>query len=390
MTMNQIYDIVNNITSETLGGSVVVQEDLSNIVDIGREFENASSLDNFVRKLIDHIGKVVFVNRPYTGRAPSVLMDGWEFGSILEKIRGDLPEAVENESWMLQDGASYDPNIFTQPKVDVKFFNDRTTFEIPQSVTERQVRSAFSSAAQMNGLISMLNTDVNNSMTVKTDSLIMRTINAAIGETLYAEFPGGVYSGDSGVRAVNLLYLYNQQLPVGASSLTAGGAMHDADFIRFASLTIKKYIRRMQDMSRLFNIGGTARFTPADMMHVVMLADFKEAADVYLYDGLNQFNTENIRLPGNMETVSFWQGSGTAYDVSDTSAINIKTPSGHNVSASYVIGTIFDRDTLGVANIDRRVTSNYNGKAEFWNYWHKFDAGYFLDLNENFVVFYLA
>lgn len=390
MRMEQVYSVVNAITSEILGDSVVVAEDLSNIVDIGRAFENASSLDNYVRSLIDHIGKVIFVNRPYTGRAPSVLMDGWEYGSILEKIKGDIPEATENETWDLVDGASYDVNIFHKPTVTVKFFNDRVTFEIPQSITERQVKSAFSNAAQMNGLISMLTTDVNNSMTVKTDSLIMRTINAGIGETLHDAFPTGVYSGVTSNRAVNLLYLYNSSLPAGSTSLSAAEAMHNADFIRFASLTIKKYIRRMQDMSKLFNIGGSARFTPADMMHVVMLADFKEAADVYLYDGLNQFNTENIRLPGNMETVSFWQGSGTTYALGDISSINIKTPSGDNVTASNIIGVIFDRDTLGVANIDRRVTSNYNGKAEFWNYWHKFDSGYFLDLNENFVVFYLA
>lgn len=390
MRMEQIYNIVNDITTEVLGEGNVVNEDLSNIVDIGRAFENASSLDNYVKKLIDHIGKVVFVNRPYTGRAPSVLMDGWEYGSILEKIRGDLPEATENESWGLENGASYDVNIFTQPQVAVKFFNDRTTFEIPQSVTERQVKSAFSSAAQMNGLISMLNTDVNNSMTVKTDSLIMRTINAAIGETLHDAFPSGTYHGVTSNRAVNLLYMYNNSLPAGSPSLTASEAMHDAGFLRFAALTMKKYIRRMQDMSRVFNIGGTARFTPADMMHVVMLADFKEATDVYLYDGPGQFNTENIRLPGSIETVSFWQGSGTSYSLSDISAINIKTPSGDTVNASNILGVIFDRDTLGVANIDRRVTSNYNGKAEFWNYWHKFDAGYFLDLNENFVVFYMA
>lgn len=387
MQVTQVYDILNTITQEILGDSIIVNEDLSNIVDIGRAFENAGSLDNYVRKLNDHIGKMVFVDRVYSGRAPSVLMDGWEYGSILEKVRGDLPDATENETWELEDGASYDPNIFTRPAVSVKFFNDRVTFEVPVSFTERQVKSAFSSAAQMNAFMSMIRTNVENSLTVKTDSLIMRTINAGIGETMHSEFPLGTYTGASGVRAVNLLYLYNQRF---AQNLTAAAAITDPAFIRFASYMIKNYVRRMQDMSRLFNIGGTAKFTPADRMHVVMLDEFKNAADVYLYDGLNQFNTENIRLPGSMETVAYWQGSGLAYGFADTSAINVKTPSGDTVSAGGIIGVIFDRDTLGVTNVDRRVTTNYNAKAEFYNEWHKRDAGYFLDLDENFVVFYVA
>lgn len=389
MQVTQIYGILNTITNEILGESVLVNEDLSNIVDIGQAFANANSLDNFVRALNDHVGRMVFVDRVYSGRAPSVLMDGWEYGSILEKVRAKMPDATENESWELQDGTSYDPNIFYKPTISVKFFNDRVTFEVPISITQKQVMSAFSNAGQMNSFISMIRNAVANSMTVKIDSLIMRTINAGIGETLATEFPGGTYSGASGIRAVNLLYLYNQTLPSGATPLTAADALTDSAFMRFASYTIKNYVGRMKDMSTLFNINGTEKFTPSDRMHIVLLNEFRNAAEVYLYDGLNQFNIDNIRFPES-ETVSYWQGSGTDYGFSSTSAINIKTPSNANVSASGIIGVIFDRDALGVANIDRRVTTNYNAKAEFWNEWHKFDAGYFLDLDENFVVFYLA
>ena len=389
MKVEQIYTILNTITQEILGDSIIVNEDLSNIVDVGRAFENANGLDNYVRKLNDHIGRMIFVDRVYTGRAPSVLRDGWEYGSIMEKVRAKMPEAVENESWLLQDGASYDPNIFYSPDVAVKFYNDRVTFEIPMSITEKQVKSAFSNVTQLNAFYSMIQTAISNSMTVKMDSLVMRTINAAIGETLYDFSSGGSYSGGSGIRAVNLLYLYTQTLNVG-DRITASQSIYDPAFIRFASYVIKNYIGRVKDMSTLFNIGGTQKFTPADRMHIVLLNEFKNAAGVYLYDGLNQFNTDNIKLPDSVETVSYWQGSGTGYAFSDTSAINIKTPSGHNISASGILGVIFDRDTLGVCNVDRRVTTNYNAKAEFWNEWHKYDAAHFLDLDENFVVFFVA
>lgn len=390
MLMNQVYNILNDVTKEIIGDSVVVNEDLSNIVDVGRAYENLDNgLDNFVRALNDHIGRVVFVDRVYKGRAPSVLRDGWEYGSILEKIRGKLPVAVENESWELQDGSSYDPNIFHKPDVNAKFFNKRITFEIDMSFTEMQVKSAFSSAMQMNGLMSMIRTNIENSMTIKTDSLIMRTLNAAIGETLYAEYTGGSYSASSGVRAVNLLYLYNNNVNSG-SDISASAAMHDAAFMRFATLTIKNYISRMGVISKLFNIGGTEKFTPADLLHVVMLDEFKNSVESYLYDGLNQFNTEAIKLPEGIETVPYWQGSGTDYAFSSTSKIYVDTPSGHTVQASGILAVAFDRDCLGVSNISRRVTTNYNPKAEFWTEFHKYDAGYFLDTDENCVVFFVA
>lgn len=384
MQVKQIYTLMNSVTSEILGESAVLAEDLSNIVDIGTAIFNASAVDNYVRSLVNHIGRVIFVNRPYSGNVPSVLMDGWEYGSVLEKISAELPDATENESWELTDGASYDPNIFYKPTVEAKFFNKRVTFEVPCSFTERQVKESFSNAAQLNGFLSMLYNAVDKSMTVKIDSLVMRTINNMIGETIKSDFGAAGLATKSGVKAVNLLYLYNQRY---GTSLTAAKAVTDPDFIRFAAFEMGVYMTRLSKISSLFNIGGKDRFTPPDLLHVVMLADFKKAANVYLQSDV--FHDNFTELP-NAEEVPFWQGSGTGYAFQDVSTVNITTASGTAVNASGVLGVMFDRDALGVTNLDRRVTTNYNPKAEFYTNWYKFDAGYFNDTNENFVVFFVA
>lgn len=384
MDVKQIYSLMNTVTGEVLGESVVVNEDLSNVVDIGTAIFNASAIDNYVKSLVNHIGKVIFVNRPYNGSVPSVLMDGWEYGSVLEKIHAELPEATENESWDLTDGQSYDPNIFYKPAVSAKFFNSRVTFEIPMSFTERQVKESFSSAEQLNGFLSMLYNAVEKSMTVKIDALVMRTINNMIGETIADEFHGGAYSATSGVRAVNLLYLYNQQY---GETLAAADAVTNPEFIRYAAYIMGVYMSRISKLSSLFNIGGKDRFTPSDMLHVIMLADFKKAANVFLQS--NVFHDSFTELP-NSDVVPYWQGSGTGYSFADISKIDIKTASGATVQVGGILGVMFDRDALGVTNLDRRVTTNYNPKAEFYNNWFKFDAGYFNDTNENFIVFFVA
>lgn len=387
MEVTQVYGIVNTVTSEVLGRENVVLENLTNVVDVGTEIFNANAVDRYVRSLVNHIGKVIFVNRPYRGSVPSVLMDGWEFGSVLEKISAELPDAQENESWELVDGASYDPNIFYQPKVTAKFFNKKVTFEIPRSFTERQVKQSFSNATQLNAFISMLYDAVDKAMTVKLDGLIMRTINNMIGETVFGSYGGDdELSTASHARAVNLLYLYKQRF-AGNDTLTAEQAITTPEFIRFAVLTMSNYVDRLSKMSTLFNGGGKPRFTPRDLLHVVMLSDFKNAAGVYLQS--DTFHDEFTKLP-EAETVPFWQGSGVDYSFDQISQIHVNTSSNNEMNVPGILAVMFDRDALGVTNQDRRVTTNYNAKAEFYTNFYKFDAGYFNDLNENFVVFFVA
>lgn len=389
MQVSQIYNILNTATQEVLGSSAVVQEDLTNIVDVGTAVFDAQAVDNYVKSLINHIGRMVFVNRPYSGGAPSVLMDSWDYGSVLEKVTAALPAATENKSWSLVNGTSYDPNVFTQPSVSMKLFNSRTTFEIPMSYTDIQVRESFNTAQQMNAFMSMIDTAIYKSMTVKTDALIMRTINNMTALTLADAYPTlSNYSTGTSVRAVNLLYMYNQ-LYSSEKISTLAEALTNGRFIRFASYTIGQYMDRMQRISTRFNIGGTDKFTPNDLMHVVLLSDFARAADVY--NQSDTFHEQFTALP-NAERVPYWQGSGTNYDLDSITSINVTasngTDNGVNVSATGILGVIFDRDALGVCNYDRRVTTDYNARAEFTNAWYKQDAMYFNDTNEQFVVFY--
>lgn len=389
MEVKQIYTLINSVSGEVLGKTDIVQEDLTGVVDLGTEVFNANAVDNYVKSLVNHIGKVIFVNRPYAGKVPSVLMDAWEFGSVLEKISADIPAATENDTWDLTDGETYSQDTFHKPTVTAKFFNSKVTFEVPVSITERQVKESFSSAEQLNGFLSMIYSAVEKSMTIKADALIMRTINNMVAETLKADkkaFGGASvnYASASTVRCVNLLKLYNENK---GTTLTAAKAITDPEFIRFASYQMGLYADRMQTVSTLFNVGAKERFTPVDMLHTVLLSDFAKAAQAYLYS--DTYNKDQVLLP-NAETVPSWQASGKNYDFASVSTINVKSASGEAVNVSGVLGVMFDRDALGVCNLDRRVTTTYNAKAEFFNNFFKFDAGYFNDTNENFVVFFVA
>lgn len=376
MNVNQIYSLVNTITSEVLGKSNVVLEDLSNIVDVGKELFDNTSVDNYVKSLVDKVAKMVFVSRPYSGSIPSIMMDSWEFGAVVQKVSAELPEAVENKSWELTNGTDYSPNVFYKPTVSNKFFNNKSTFEIDMSFTEMQVKGSFANASELNSFITMLYNAVENSFTVKIDGLVMRTINNMIAETI---------NGDktSNIKAVNVLKLYNTET---GKTVKAKDCLKDIDFLRYFSMKMGLYRDRLSKMSTLFNLGAKDRFTPADRLHTVMLTDAKKSLDVYLQADIR--HNENTMYP-SCETVPYWQGSGTDYSFNAISSINVKIPGGTTVSKGGILAIMFDSEAVGISNLNRRVTTNYNPKGEFYNNFFKMEVGAFNDLNENFVVFFV-
>lgn len=390
MQIKQIYELVNSVSQEVLGTSDIVDENLNGVVDFGNTIFGSNNIDNYVKSLVNHIGKMWFVDRVYNGKDYNVLRDAWDFGSILEKVIVHTPEASENASWELNDGESYDPNVFYKPVVSAKFFNQKTTFEIDMSFTEMQVRESFSSAEELNRFISTIYIAVDRSMTVKLQALIKRLFNAMIAETFSNDFPSGGYGNGSTVKCVNLLYLYNQIYT--SDTVTVSTALHTPKFLRFCAEIMGKYVDRMGEISTLFNIDGTEKFTPSDLLNIVMLSDFIHAVNVNLEADV--WHNELTSLPdNNLQIVPFWQGSGTggtAYDFDKISSIDVTLPDNTQIQADGILAIMFDRDTVAVTNQNRRVTSNYNPKAEFTTYFNKVDVQYLADSSENFVVFYIA
>lgn len=392
MKIEQVYSLVNASTKGILGETDIVNQDLSNIVDIGTSIINGNNIDSYVKSLVDHIGRVIFVNRPYAGSVPDVIMDKWEFGSVLEKISADLPEAVENKSWELTNGVDYSPNVFYKPTVSAKFYNSKVTFEVDMSFTERQVKESFSNAEQLNAFVSMLYNAVERSMTVKIDSLVMSTINNAIAQVINHAMPSvenGDYSQTTTTpQAINLLKIYNDTF---SKTLTKTTCLADTNFLKWCCIMLSTYAKRMSRMSTLFNVGGKPRFTPKEDLNIIMLQDFYANMRVNLASDTT--HKEDLLLPTDITTIPYWQGSGNDYGDSKVAKINVTIKTGEaatkDIEMNGIMAVMFDRNALGVCNMDRRVTTNYNPKAEFYNNFYKFDCSYFNDLDENFIVFFI-
>lgn len=387
MQVKQVAEWVNGAFQEATGETGLITEDLetAGIVDTGnRILTSATNVDNFVKALTDRIGRSVFYIRKYDSELPNLVWDKLEYGTVVQLVKYNMPDAQDTEDWQLVDGQVYEQNRFYAPSIEVKYYNDKITFTIPYSITDLQLREAFTDGASLNSFVSGLFLVVQNAMTKRVEVLVKAVMANLIAETIYDEYQGASISGSSKVKAVNLLYLYNDTF---GTSLTAEQAIATPDFIRFACYTLKLYNDKIGAMTPLFNIQGRTTFTPKAERELAILTNFKNSADVYLQS--TTFHDELTALP-TAQTVTYWQGLGTDFSFEDASTIDVKTSEGHSVKVTGVIAVLYDKWAAGVCNYDHRVRTHRVEVAEFTNYWDKQDLHMFNDFGQNCVVFFVA
>lgn len=398
MKVTQVYEILKDVMHEITGLPVateppaepgeevfIIKEDLSNIVDVGKKvFEsNQNWKDNYVKALINRIGRMVFVDRPYSGWAPNVQRDSWEYGSIMAKVRVKTFEPKPNPSWSLQNGETVNQFEYNAPEVSEIFYNQKIAWQIDCSFAERQVKESFRSASELNRFFSTIENTINKSQTMYIDALQMRAINNFVAEKINA-----------GNGVVDLLEEFNNNRQntyynADALPLTPKAAITDVNFLRYAAYTILLYKDRLKAASEVFNMNpdtGYPTFTPADDLHVVLISNVAQALEVYLQS--ETFHNSFTEI-GHYDTIPFWQSSGKAFDIADVTRINVAPASDNSqtVDRNYIIGVMFDRDAIAITNENRRTTSAYNANGEYYNNFYKIDTSYINDMAENGVVF---
>jgi hypothetical protein len=393
MDVTQVATLVNSITSEKLGQSAILETDLSNVVDVGNAIFDNMSYDVFTKSLIDRITRILFVDRKYVGALAKLKREQFEYG-IKEKIYlTELPVAVDDDAWSLTDNTTYNQDTFKQPSAAALFYQHQNNFRIDISVAEKQVKTAFASATELNSFVSMLFNQVDNSLEIKMEGLSEATVATLAANVIYDDIPD-LDPSKTGIKAVNLLKLYNDQFDhQGNDPLKAAEALFTPEFIRFAVLVISEYTDRLKKASTLFNIGGLVRFTPKDKQELLLLSKFKKAADVYLQS--DTFNEEYTALPMS-ESVAYWQGSGTDYSLDSISKIHvdIKDPADAtktiDVEFGGILGVLFDYEAAGIDNEERSVSSHVNAAALFTNYFYHQSCRNWIDGNEQAVVFFIG
>lgn len=376
MDIKQVYAIVNDVAEQMYGNSDLQVVDLNGLVSLGNDVvSSASTKDKFLNILVDRIGKTIISQRAYSSQVADLMNDAFTFGAILQKIYVAPIQASTAEQWTLTGGQSVDQYVIAKPTVTQKLFSKRDVWEVDVTIPDYQLSTAFESAEQMAAFIDAIFLAIRNSQEVYLASMAELCYANMIGERIVHT------QVDGGHTVINLLAEYNTTM---GTSLSTSAAMHTTDFLKFASMTINLYVKRMSRMATIFNSEGYARFTPEDKLRVYMLADFTAATASYLQ--ANTYHDELVALPKYKE-VPYWQGFGKTLGFDNTSKIAIRTASGYSMVQPYVVAMLCDEEAIGLTYDNRRSRSAYNAKGEYTNFFEKADMGYFNDLSENAIVF---
>ena len=374
--VEQIYTLVNETAKESMGEKAIAVKDVSSLIALGDSvLSSASDTENFLNTLVDRIARTVFSVRRYETDTEGMVRHPFEFGCIVQKIYVDMPEAKQNNSWEIgKEGYApvFAPVI--KPTAKQKLFKGITTWEVDVTIPDYMLRTAFLNETSMATFIDAIFTAMDNMITLALENNANLTRASFIARKLKGGKPCG---------AINLLHEYNT---LTSASLTVESAMMNAEFLAWASRAINLWVKRMSKMSVLFNEEGYKRHTPKDKIVVNLLQDFTSACDTFL--GANTFHDELVKLP-MYDSVAYWQGAGESFDFNDTSAIKVKIDESNTIEKKGIIGIVYDYEAMGVTLNERRSTSERNNHDEYTNYYNKANIGYFNDMSENGIVFYL-
>lgn len=375
-SVEQIYTIINDVAKQTLGETAVSAVDTASFISLGDAvLSSAESTDSFLNTLLDRIGKTVYSVRRYAGEVDKLVRHSFEYGCIVQKIYVDLPEAKKNNAWEIGKG-EYEPTYapVIKPSAKQKLFNKISTWEIDVTIPDYMLKTAFTNETAMAVFIDAIFTSVDNMMTLALENNVNLT---------RANFIANKLNSKKACGAINLLTAYNTETN---NSLTVANCLKDVDFLKWSSMQINLWVKRMTRMSELFNDEGYKRHTPKDELVVNILDNYASATASYLES--STYHNELVKLP-MYESVAYWQGCGTDYSFDEVSKVHVKIGD-TTIEQTGVLALISDYEAMGVTLNNRRGTTERNNKDEYTNYYSKADIGYFNDMSENGIVFYIA
>lgn len=388
MKVNQIAEMLNDIFGEIIGETTVIDENLGNIVSVGRTITSSTqwgdNFDKYVGRIIDKVGRTIFVDRPYDGDDLGLTREGWDYGSVLEKVRVEVGDFTENKSWELTDSPAPDfSDIFafdSPAEVEAKYFNQKDTFRLKICLPRNQMESAFTSRANMQRFIGTIENRIRTKREVAREALAYRTENNLIAAKL-----------QYGQNVVNLLAEYNAMIdtPISASS-----ALENPEFLRFCVRRIKTDKKLLAKFTGRYNVHGYGTFTPPSRLKVYALTDFATAIETVLKS--QTYHDSFVSLDGYRE-VPYWQGIGkaTGEDTFEERSAVVAYPAMDDVTPVLQgqIGIVFvmqDTDAAMIANEELPVDVIYNPEGRFYKYWYGVDCSYYNDLSENCIVYVIA
>lgn len=385
--IEQISALVNDAVSDALGKSQKITElNTTNLVSLGKKIADFDAYEPFFKSLANRIARTVYFVRSYNGNDRHILRDEHDFGAFVQKVYYNMPQATDNPTYKysgangaFQQVSPYD--VKTTVEVSSMVFGGQGTWTVEIIRPVEQIKTAFTSPAEMAAFIDGIYVTVDNAFELELESTVALADNTAMACAI------------AGGQGRNLLSEYNT---AHTTTLTPTQALENADFLKYASMEINRVVDNMSRMSTVFNAKGYETFTPPDRLVLEMLSQFASASDMYLQ--ADTFHNELVKLP-NFEKVPFWQRAGKDFTFADCSTIDVKNEAITSVNESITNGVVkqsgiiaFIHDIENVAAYfgERHSWEIFNPRSDVMVHGEKARKGFAVDGHANAVVFYMA
>lgn len=390
-TFTDLHLIVEDMLEQSMGKEAIQQLDLSNIASLGEYIINSGengTNDVIFGKLVDRIGRTVIANRLYQNKFGFLSMDPFTYGYVLQKIHVDT--LTPRTSGKYYNGSDPDTEQFGNyiPTINVSLFADSKAWEFALTVTEQQIKTAFTDESTLAAFISGLFTAMDTSVTKSLEECARGVLADYIGE-LYTAQAAADTASETLINAVNLCQRYYDET---GENVTASEAWYDPGFLRWCTSFFMDEKRMFSNLNVLRNSKGLEKFTPPEGLKFIINGKF--ADNIKRFMTSNVYNDELVSMPGYTE-VDYWQGLGSG-SIADRCKINAKLTSiasgtTHNtVELTNVIGVMFDNFAIGVTLYERDTVAIPVPRRHRINYFEQCMVGNFIDLGEQGTCFYLG
>ena len=380
--------VLNSLVAQSEGKEDITEVNIDNIASFGDRLVTSSedaSKDIVFKTLLDRIGRTITDLLPYENKFAYIFKDAFHYGVILQTLHVDNFEARTSGIYDNLDEDDVDEDIFkvNLPTVHQKLFENQQPWEFKVTITDLQIKSAFTDETTLAAFINGIFTAMNNSI-VKYLETAARTVYAdLIAHKMAEEKADGVNT----LHAVNVLQQYYDE--TGTELNFANGEWkYNAEFLRWLTSTFTDYVGLFEEMSVIFNADDYETFTPKDQLHFVI--NNKIADNIKRFMQSDVYNKELVGLPAYRE-ISSWQALGKRASLDKRLQVKVTYGSGasaKNVDAT-VIAVMHDDRVLSMTLKDRFTVDIPNKHGHRRNVWEQGTICNFINMGHNALVFYV-
>lgn len=376
--------VLNALVAQSEGKEDISSVAVDDIASFGNRLVTSSedsSKDIVFKTLLDRIGRTITDLLPYENKFAYIFKDAFHYGVILQTLHVDNFEARTSGIYDNLDEDDVDEDIYkvNLPSVHQKLFENQQPWEFKVTITDLQIKSAFTDETTLAAFINGIFTAMNNSIVKYLETAARTVYCTLIAHKIAAEEADGVNT----LHAVNVLQQYYDETGI---VLTTETWKYNADFLRWLTSTFTDYVGLFEEMSVIFNTDDYETFTPRDGLHFII--NNKVADNIKRFMQSDVYNKELVGLPAYKE-ISSWQALGKRASLDKRLEVKVEYGTGLDKVEcdATVIAVMHDDRVLSMTLKDRYTVDIPNKHGHRRNVWEQGTICNFINMGHNALVF---